>query len=92
MSALPVLFLLAGLFFSIWFDRYLQTGHKRRMLIICTLVFSLIVQNYLDYLLSAGKPMIMMRRMIDIYGYSIRPVILLLFLHIVSLKKPSGLW
>ena len=82
-SALPVLFLLAGLFFSIWFDRYLQTGHKRRMLIICTLVFSLIVQNYLDYLLSAGKPMIMMRRMIDIYGYSIRPFILLLFLYIV---------
>lgn len=82
-SALPVMFLLAGLFFSIRFDRYLQASHKHLMLIICTLVFSLIVQNYLDYLLSAGKPMIMMRRLIDIYGYSIRPVILLLFLYIV---------
>ncbi len=83
LSVLPVTFLLAGLVFCICFDRYLREWNKRRMMLICILVFSLIVQNYLDYLLTRGRPMIMMRRMVDIYGYFVRPVILLLFLYIV---------
>ena len=62
------------------------------MLIICALVFSLIAQNFLDNWLSYGTTMITLRKVIDIYGYSIRPVILLLFLYIVSPKKPSRLW
>ena len=83
LSVLPVTFLLTGLVFCVWFDRYLREWNKRRMMLICILVFSLIVQNYLDYLLTVGRPMIMVRRMVDIYGYSVRPVILLLFLYIV---------
>jgi len=86
-SVLPVTLLLAGLIFSVGFDRYLQAGHRRIMMLICVLVFSLIAQNYLDYLLTAGEPMIMVRRIVDIYGYSVRPVILLLFLYIVH---PGG--
>ena len=86
-SVLPVTLLLAGLIFSVGFDRYLQAGHRRIMMLICVLVFSLIAQNYLDYLLTVGEPMIMVRRIVDIYGYSVRPVILLLFLYIVH---PGG--
>ena len=62
------------------------------MLVICALVFSLIIQNFLDNWLTYGRPMILLGKAIDIYGYSIRPVILLLFLYIVSPRRPSRLW
>ena len=45
-------------------------------------VASLIVQNYLDYILNSYS-FIMMRKLVVIYGYAIRPVILVFFLHIV---------
>ncbi|MBQ8137729.1 MAG: hypothetical protein IJ174_09910 [Clostridia bacterium] len=61
------------------------------MLIICALVFSLIAQNFLDNWLTFGTTMITLRKVIDIYGYAVRPVILLLFLYIVSSKEPKRL-
>ena len=88
LAALPVTLLLIGLFIAVGSDAYLQKRHKRTMLLICTLVFSLIAQNLMDHLLTIGEPMIMLRRVVDIYGYSIRPVILLLFLSIISRNKP----
>ena len=84
----PMVLLLIGLFIAVEIDSYIQNEKKRIMLVICALVFSLIAQNYLDNLLTFGKPRIVLRRMIDIYGYSIRPVILMLFLYIVSTKMP----
>ena len=89
LAVLPVTLLLVGLLIAVGIDDYIQKRQKRIMLIICALVFSLIAQNYMDNLLTVGKPRIMLRRVVDIYGYAIRPVILLLFLHIVSLKKPG---
>ena len=89
LAALPVTLLLIGLFIAVGSDAYLQKRHKRTMLLICTLVFSLIAQNLMDHLLTIGEPMIMLRRVVDIYGYSIRPVILLLFLSIISRNKPG---
>lgn len=62
------------------------------MLIICALVFSLIVQNCLDHLLTVEYSIITFRKAVDIYGYAIRPVILLLFFYIVSPKKPRWPW
>ena len=88
LAVLPVTLLLIGLFIAVGSDAYLQKRHKRTMLVICTLVFSLIAQNLMDHLLTIGEPMIMLRRVVDIYGYSIRPVILLLFLSIISRNKP----
>jgi len=88
LAVLPVTLLLIGLFIAVGSDAYLQKRHKRTMLLICTLVFSLIAQNLMDHLLTIGEPMIMLRRVVDIYGYSIRPVILLLFLSIISRNKP----
>lgn len=89
LAVLPVTLLLIGLFIAVGSDAYLQKRHKRTMLLICTLVFSLIAQNLMDHLLTIGEPMIMLRRVVDIYGYSIRPVILLLFLSIISRNKPG---
>ena len=89
LAALPVALLLIGLLIAVGIDSYIQKRQKRIMLIICALVFSLIAQNLLDHLLTVGRPRILLRRVVDIYGYSIRPVILLLFLYIVSPKKPG---
>ena len=88
----PTTLLLIGLLIAVGIDSYIQKRHKRVMVIICALVFSLIAQNFLDHLLTVGKPMIVLRRVVDIYGYAIRPVILLLFLYIVSPKKPGRIY
>ena len=87
LSIIPSLILLAGMVFSIWIDPYIQKTDRRIMYIISVLVFSLIIENYVDYLLEAGPPIVMLRRIVDIYGYSIRPVILLLFMYIVNPRK-----
>ena len=59
---------------------------------MCMVVASLIVQNYLDYILNSYS-FIMMRKLVVIYGYAIRPVILVLFLHIVCPdRKFVGSW
>ncbi|MCR4885643.1 MAG: hypothetical protein K5919_01860, partial [Clostridiales bacterium] len=92
LAVFPTALLLIGLVIAVGIDQYILRQKKRIMLIICALVFSLIVQNYLDNLLTYGTPMITLRKAVDIYGYAARPVILLLFLYIVSPKKPSGLW
>ena len=89
LSILPSTLLLVGLLIAVGIDSYIQKWQKRIMLIICALVFSLIVQNIMDNWLTLGAPRIMLRRAVDIYGYSIRPVILLLFLYIVSPKRPG---
>ncbi|MCR5138472.1 MAG: histidine kinase [Oscillospiraceae bacterium] len=91
LAILPMMLLLTGLVIAVGIDPYIQKRQKRIMLMICALVFSLIAQNELDHLLTIGRPMVMLRRMVDIYGYSIRPVILLLFLYIVSSEKNYGL-
>ncbi|MBR2259431.1 MAG: histidine kinase [Blautia sp.] len=92
LAVLPMMLLLIGMFIAVGSDQYIQNQKKRIMLIICALVFSLIAQNFLDNLLTYGSPMIPLRIITDIYGYAIRPVILLLFLYISSSKKPARLW
>ena len=66
LSILPSTLLLIGLLIAVGIDSYIQKRQKRIMLIICALVFSLIAQNSLDDLLTVGKPMIMLRRVVDI--------------------------
>ena len=52
LAPLPVTLLLIGLLIAVGSDAYLQKRHKRTMLLICTLVFSLIAQNLMDHLLT----------------------------------------
>ena len=92
LAVFPMVLLLTGLLIAVGIDQYIQQQKKRIMLFVCALVFSLIAQNFLDNWLAYGTRMILLRKAIDIYGYSIRPVILLLFLYIVSPWKPSRLW
>ena len=83
----PLLLLLLGLPFVVWIDPYIRREHRRTMLIIAALCLTLIAQNYWDYSLAVGQPRPMLRTMVSIYGYAVRPVILILFLYIV---QPDG--
>lgn len=83
----PMALLVIGLYIAVFIDPYIEKRERRIMLTVCTLVFSLVVENYLDYLLSVKITAVLFRKIVDIYGYSIRPVIFLLFLCIVSKKK-----
>ena len=83
----PLLLFLLGLAFTVVIDPYIRREHRRILLIIAALCLTLIAQNYWDYTLTVGPPRQMLRTVVSIYGYCVRPVILILFLYIV---QPTG--
>ena len=87
LSAIPIAVLLLALLLTVWLDARLSAKRKRVMVIIVALVFSLILQNYMDNRLSLAEVYNALRIPVSIYGYAIRPVILVMFLYIV---KPRG--
>ncbi len=87
LSAIPIAVLLFALLLTVWLDAYLSAERKRVMVIIVALVFSLILQNYWDDRLSLAKAYNALRIPVSVYGYAVRPVILVMFLYIV---KPRG--
>ena len=87
LSAIPIAVLLLVLLLTVWLDAYLSAERKRVMGVIIVLVFSLILQNYMDNRLSLAEVYNALRIPVSIYGYAIRPVILVMFLYIV---KPRG--
>ncbi len=57
------------------------------MMILLGFVLSLVVQNVLEYQLYERFMNIVLHRVVASYGYMVRPLILLLFIHIVSPGK-----
>lgn len=88
----PLILLLLGLAFTVVIDPYIRREHRRTMLLISVLCLTLIIQNYWDYILTIGVPRRMLRTIVSIYGYSIRPVILILFLYIILPKGKRRLF
>ena len=83
---MPVALQLSGLCFFVLLDPYIRRRHRRIMLIIIALTLCLIVQNLADFHLR--RTILPQARMIaDIVGYSVRPLILLLYFYIVSDRK-----
>ena len=80
---LPLLLQLSGLTIAVCIDSYISRKHRTIMLIVIAAVAALIGQNYLEYRLVTGTPHIALRTWTAIAGYCIRPVILVLILHIV---------
>ena len=74
---------LFGMSFAVLTDRYLQKKHRRDLLLIAALLLCLVAQNLLEDHLMQGTR-VFARTLTAIAGYSIRPLILLLFLRIVS--------
>lgn len=81
---IPLLLQIFGMVFAVLADSYIDRTRKRILLIIVILALSLITQNYVENLLATGKPRIYIRTLVSIYGYTVRPVILVLFLYVIS--------
>ena len=83
----PMLFLLLGLGFTVVIDPYIQRKQRLIMLIIAALSLSLIGQNLWENELFAHHANLALKNILSAYGYSVRPVILILFLYIIH---PEG--
>ena len=90
LSIIPTAVLLIALLLAIWLDAYLDRDRKQGMVIIIALVFSLMLQNYLDNRLSAVGAYNGVRVPVAVYGYAVRPVVLALFLRIMAPEKKFG--
>lgn len=82
----PVVLELVGLCFVVWVDPYISRRHRQVMLIIVALNFCLIAQNVIECALRF-RLMPELRTFISILGYSVRPLILLMFFCLVSDRK-----
>jgi len=80
---LPLLLLLLGLGFTVVIDPYIQQKQRRIMLLIVVLCLSLIVQNLWENELFVSHSHLALKNLLSAYGYSVRPVFLVLFLSIV---------
>lgn len=74
---------LIGLTFAAFVDPYISKRHKTVILINCLLTFVLIMQNYMDCSFSLQPTMFFQRKVTGIIGYSIRPVILVMWLYLI---------
>ena len=79
--------LLTGLGFTVRTDPYVRKNERRIMLIIVCLCFSLIAQSLWENKLISPPWNLTLRAYLSVYGYSARPVILILFLYII---QPNG--
>ena len=82
-----ILFLLIGLSVTILNDPYIRSRHKKALLLIIVLCISLIIQNYIEDTLAAGSPRWLERTLSSIYGYAVRPAIIVLLYPILAPKK-----
>ena len=82
-----VLFLLAGLAFTVIYDQHLRKDQRRTMLEIVGLCCALLVQNYLEDWLAAGDARVLARTVTSIAGYTIRPLVIVMFVRIVSPRR-----
>lgn len=78
-----LLLLLLGLGFTVMIDPYIQRKQRRIMLLIVVLCLSLIVQNLWENELFVSRSHLALKKLLSAYGYSVRPVFLVLFLSIV---------
>jgi len=85
--AAVVLSQLAGLLIIVLTAPYMKRKSRRILLIVIGMVFSLIVQNLTDDLLSVGEPRTFIRTLTAVYGYAVRPAILVMFFYIVNPEK-----
>ena len=90
LALFPMLTLLLLLAFIVPINSHIRPDLKRNMELIVAVVFSLVVQNYLEYRLAAGETRWLARTLTAVYGYAIRPVILLLFMKVIAPQRRFG--
>ena len=85
--AIPFLFILVGAVIAVMIDPYIKQRDRRIMLLIIVSTFILLLQSIADYTFDALIPMPFLRTVIAIIGYSLRPLIILLFCYLVDGKR-----
>ena len=91
-SFVPVILQVFILIFVVIADPYIMKKQKRIMMIITILVICLIFDNLLSDYLSMSRSTTYLRTIESIFGYSIRPVIIVLFFYIVNPQKKYHLF
>ncbi|MBR3359012.1 MAG: histidine kinase [Solobacterium sp.] len=91
LMALLLILQLTGLAFAVKADPYISKQNKGILQIIEVLIFSLLVRDAAEYMIPVPADYRWLKTILSIYGYSIRPVILVLFGYIVSKKKSAAL-
>ena len=88
-AIIPELLLImqAGFLFTVIADPYIRRNHRKILLAIIGLVCSLIIRDYIGFLLDIKGDRPFLRTVVAIYGYCIRPAILTLFMYIVKPKR-----
>lgn len=93
MPLFPVCFLLIGLTVTVVLDPYISKKHRVIMFIIIALSLTLVAQNIVENALAAGPLRWFWRTTASVYGYTVRPVFLILFLYIICPdEKHLGCW
>ena len=88
----PLLLLLIGLGFTVVIDPYIRRNQRRIMLVIIVLCLSLIGQNLGENALFVRHSNLALKNFLSAYGYSVRPVILILFLYIIRPEEKKWPW
>ncbi len=87
MLTIALLLQLIGLAFAVMIDTYLCKGQRKAMLIIVSLTFLLVAQNIAEYLMVFYTAEPFARTVTAIIGYSIRPIIIVMFFDIIEYKE-----
>ena len=85
-EAAPFIVLLVGLALTVLTDSYISRSHKRILLIVVLLTITLIIQNVASSVLD-NAPCVVVRKLLSIYGYSVRPAIIVLFCYFIKNRK-----
>ena len=91
-ALLPNLLLILLLFLTVLFDPYILKKQRRIMFAIIALEVSLIAQDLVSAYLNTHSLPPLLRTIQSIYGYSVRPVVLLLFFYIIEPHKSYKLF
>lgn len=84
---LPLALQIAGLFFSVLEDAYLDKKQKRVYFFTLFFLACLIAQNYGEMLLARGEPKDFARTVSAIMGYVLRPLIIVQFYYLVDSNR-----
>lgn len=84
---MPLVILIFFLTFVVARDTFLNKNQKRIMLGIVGLIAVLLIQNVVDYVMQSAVSLPYLRTLESIVGYSVRPIIIVMFCKLV---RPSG--
>ena len=82
--AVPLLLQLLGLAFAVQGDAYIDRRDRRTLQVIVFLVFSLVAQNIIEFISTQQVYLYKIRTVYAIYGYIAKPIVIILFLQIVT--------